>query len=393
MRGRHFDSMEDEAVENEQAVRTASVAAFFQLLAIWIDKWHDKWLAPLSNFQLIAGVVALLVAAHIATTTLFWSLSRSVPEWLCQAMGAFTAILFGVPIVAFGLLEYRRAHDARRRFQRVVRQLIAARDEAQRASETKSHFLASMSHELRTPLNAIIGFSEILKTEAFGPLGMPRYIEYAADIHHSGQHLLSLVNDILDLSKIEAGVEHINTNAPVDLTAKIEAICRTMSVIATENGTRLTSKLPPEPVHILANRRMMAQVLMNLISNAIKFSHEAGIISVALTLEENGDVVVEVSDTGIGMTRHETEIALIPFSQIDSHHSRRHAGTGLGLPLVKAMVELHGGHLSIISKPGIGTTTRFTIPHIRVIAEATDETRMAQEVPESPRKPLLANRK
>jgi len=377
MRGPVLDSADAELSSERRAMRAASVAALLQLAALWFDKWHDKWLAPLSNFQLVAGVVALLIVAHVGTAALFWSLSGSLPEWLCMAQGTITAILFGTPIATIACLEYRRAHAARRRFQRVVGQLILARDEAVRASETKSHFLASMSHELRTPLNAIIGFSEILKSETFGPLGVPRYIEYASDIHQSGQHLLSLVNDILDLSKIEAGVDHIKTNTPVDLTAKIVRVCRAMTVIANDSGVRLAVKTPSEPIHVFANKRMMAQILMNLMSNAIKFSKSGDAVTIAVTRDDDFDVIVDITDTGPGMTEREAEIALIPFSQIHSHHSQKHAGTGLGLPLAKAMVELHGGRLSIISKPGVGTTARFSIPHIRVMAEVAHEPKVA----------------
>ena len=361
-----------EAAADARAVRAASLAAFLQLLTLRFDRWHDRWLASLSNFQLIAGVVLLLVAAHITTAALFWHFSDIVPEWMCQMMGVMTAVVYGVPAAAFGCLEYRRAHASRRRFQSVVRQLIAARDEAECASRAKSHFLASMSHELRTPLNAIIGFSEILKTEAFGPVGTPRYAEYAGDIFASGQHLLSLVNDILDLSKIEAGVEHLKTNNQIDLVAKIRAVHRAMSVIADRQGVQLVARLPAESVPILANKRMMTQVLMNLISNAIKFSQTGGTVTVSLKHCENRDVVIEVADTGLGMTEQEAELALQPFSQIDSHHSRKHEGTGLGLPLTKAMVELHGGRLSIASKPGSGTTVRITIPNMRVVAGTVD---------------------
>ncbi len=363
---------EGETLADMRVIRAASLAAFLQLLALRFDRWHDRWLASLSNFQLIAGVVLLLVIAHLVTAALFWHMSAAVPEWMCQTMGALTAIAFGAPVAAFGCLEYRRAHASRRRFQRVVRQLIAARDEAERASRAKSHFLASMSHELRTPLNAIIGFSEILKTGAFGPIGIPRYAEYAADIFTSGQHLLSLVNDILDLSKIESGVEHLKTDTRIDLASKIRAVCRSMTVIANGNAVLLTPKLPAESVHILANKRMMTQVLMNLISNAIKFSKAGGTVTVSLTHGESRDVIVAVADTGPGMTEQEAELALQPFSQIHSHQSRKHDGTGLGLPLTKAMVELHGGRLTLSSKPGFGTTVRFTIPNVRMVAKTID---------------------
>ena len=223
-----------------------------------------------------------------------------------------------------------------------------------------------MSHELRTPLNAIIGFSEIIKEETFGPIGMRRYCDYANDINKSGYHLLSLINDVLDLSKIESGRGSVRRDSEVDLTTVIEDVCGLMSVTAEKNRVILSSRLPKERVKVSADDRMLRQILLNLISNAIKFTLENGQVLVRMSLQESG-ALIEVADTGIGMTLQEQTIALQPFGQIDSFQARKHKGTGLGLPLVNAMVELHGGSMTMRSTPGEGTSVAFNLPRERVL--------------------------
>ncbi len=278
----------------------------------------------------------------------------------------FATVCVGTPIVGFGQMQYRRARQAYFNSVRLTEQLIAARDEARAANAEKSRFLASMSHELRTPLNAIIGFSEILRDETFGQIAVRRYVEYARDIHKSGHHLLSLINDILDLSKIEFGQQNIRKDAAFSLSPVIREICDMMRITAQKYGVDLSVSLPKEDIRISADERMIWQILLNLISNAIKFTPENGRILVRLGVEPSG-INIAVADSGIGMTPQEQIIALQPFGQVDSFQARKHSGTGLGLTLVKAMVELHGGAMGIRSAPGEGTTVSFSIPMSRFI--------------------------
>jgi len=230
---------------------------------------------------------------------------------------------------------------------------------AEEANQSKSEFLANMSHELRTPLNAINGFSDIMKKEMFGPLGDARYKEYVSDILFSGQHLLSLINDILDMSKIEAGKMTLNTE-PMIMSDMIGQVIRIIRGRADENRLKLTydGTMTPE---IEADPRAVKQILLNLATNAIKFTPEGG--EVRITVEpKSAGLIIHVSDTGIGISKEDIARLAQPFEQIDSQHSRKHEGTGLGLALSKSLVELHGGNFKISSVVGQGTTVTFTLP-------------------------------
>ena len=231
---------------------------------------------------------------------------------------------------------------------------------AEEANHSKSEFLANMSHELRTPLNAINGFSDIMKKEMFGPLGDPRYKEYVNDILFSGQHLLSLINDILDMSKIEAGKMTLNTEA-LQMSDMISQVIRIVRGRADENRLKLVyeDQIMPE---IEADPRAVKQILLNLATNAIKFTPEGGVVTIAVESKSAG-LIIRVSDTGIGISEEDIERLAQPFEQIDSQHSRKHEGTGLGLALSKSLVELHGGNFKIQSVVGQGTTVIFTLPN------------------------------
>jgi len=231
---------------------------------------------------------------------------------------------------------------------------------AEEANHSKSEFLANMSHELRTPLNAINGFSDIMKKEMFGPLGDPRYKEYVNDILFSGQHLLSLINDILDMSKIEAGKMTLNTEA-LQMSDMISQVIRIVRGRADENRLKLVyeDQIMPE---IEADPRAVKQILLNLTTNAIKFTPEGGVVTIAVEAKSAG-LIIRVSDTGIGISEEDIERLAQPFEQIDSQHSRKHEGTGLGLALSKSLVELHGGNFKIQSVVGQGTTVIFTLPN------------------------------
>ena len=242
------------------------------------------------------------------------------------------------------------------------------RDEAERANRTKSEFLANMSHELRSPLNAVIGFAEIMKDELFGALGSAQYREYAYDIWTSGRHLLDLINDILDLSKIEAGkLDLLETR--FSLGSTIGACIRLISGRAQQADIALHSTVTADGVVLWADERKLKQVLINLLTNAIKFTKPGGRVKVAV-VDGAGTLDIRISDTGIGMTPEEIPIAMAAFGQVDSSLARKHDGTGLGLPLSKALVELHDGTLEIESEAGIGTTVTVKLPAERILARS-----------------------
>jgi signal transduction histidine kinase len=244
--------------------------------------------------------------------------------------------------------------------------LRRAKEEAEMGSRTKTEFLANMSHELRTPLNAIIGFSEILHGQVFGTIGDPRYCEYAADIRDSGQHLLNLINDLLDVSKVEFGKVELSEDT-VDLAPIIEASRRLMRDRAEEAGIALTVEVPRDMPYLLVDARRIKQIILNLMSNAVKFTPGGGRVSVRVVSHDNGEVSLSVADTGIGIAPQNLETALRPFGQIDSHLSRKFEGSGLGLPLTKSMIELHGGRLTLESEIGRGTVATIWVPAMRVM--------------------------
>ena len=231
---------------------------------------------------------------------------------------------------------------------------------AEAANQAKSEFLANMSHELRTPLNAINGFSEIMLAEMFGPLGDRRYQDYCRDILNSGQHLLALINDILDMSKIEAGKMALRFE-PVAMEEVAEEAVRVVRNRAEAAGLELDLELPDLP-EVEADYRAVKQVLLNLLSNAIKFTPRGGRISVRA--ERGGDerVRINVKDTGIGIAAEDLVRLARPFEQIESQQAKTQQGTGLGLALSKALLEMHGGALELSSAPGQGTTASFTLP-------------------------------
>jgi signal transduction histidine kinase len=239
---------------------------------------------------------------------------------------------------------------------------LAAKETAERSNRVKSEFLAVMSHELRTPLNAILGFSEMIGREVLGP-GAAQYREYANDIHGAGAHLLTLINDILDLSKAEAGKLEL-TSEPVDLNDLIKECARLVRGRAVEQKLRITLRVALLPL-LLIDRLRVKQILLNLLSNAIKFTPEGGVVSVLADRDAIGGVVICVCDTGIGIAPEMIPLAFEPFRQIDSALSRKFPGTGLGLSLVKTFVELHGGEVKIESNLGKGTLVFIVFPKSR----------------------------
>ena len=247
-----------------------------------------------------------------------------------------------------------------------TQELKEAKDAAENANRAKSEFLANMSHELRTPLNAIIGFSSTIKEEYFGPLGHPKYTEYMGDILTSGHHLLELINDVLDVSAIEAGKVELS-DVEILIPEIVEASVNLVRAQAETGKITIGAKLADDLPHLRGGDRRVKQILLNLLSNAVKFTHEGGEISIRSQLNENGGLAISIGDTGIGMDEDEMSSALSMFGQVDSGLARRHEGSGLGLPLTRGLMELHGGSLEIISEKGRGTTAIAHFPPDRTI--------------------------
>ncbi len=246
--------------------------------------------------------------------------------------------------------------------------LRLAKEQADTANKAKSAFLANMSHELRTPLNAVIGFSEMMIKETFGPLGSPKYAEYLGDIHSSARHLLEIINEVLDMSKIEAGRVELDEHE-TDLRPLFETVGRMIAARATELNLSVTLCVDPDVPYLYVDPRLTRQVLLNLATNAVKFSNPGGRIDMRAFMDEaSGGVRIVVSDNGIGIPKDRIKIAMEPFGQVsDSVVVRGMQGTGLGLPLARAMVELHGGTLALESDQGKGTTVTITFPATRSV--------------------------
>jgi PAS domain S-box-containing protein len=247
-------------------------------------------------------------------------------------------------------------------------ELRDAKERAEETSRQKSEFLARISHELRTPLNAILGFSEVMRLERFGKLQNEKYRDYVSDIHESGAHLLSLINDLLDLSKVEAGKLELNFTS-VDLAEVTDHAMRLLSERAQQARVSLKRSFPPQLPNVVADLRSMRQIMINLLSNAIKFTDPGGQIVVSVRLTKAGELVLRVKDTGIGMSEEQLKEALEPFRQVTSSTRPEREGTGLGLPLTKALVEANRASFSISSAPSKGTAIEITYPTTRVLAD------------------------
>ena len=252
----------------------------------------------------------------------------------------------------------------RRRAAELVEEALA---EAERANQAKSEFLATMSHEFRTPLNAILGFSEMLRSQYLGPIGNGSYREYADDIHVSGQHMLALVNDVLDIAAIEAGKRELDMR-PIDLADIVRTCVRGFEKPALDAGIDLRVEMPPEPPELKGDHRSMVQIIQNLLSNAVKFTEPGGRITLSVIPGED-DLTVVVADTGIGIAPDLLPQVVEPFSQSRDNPHLTEEGTGLGLAIVNSLVEAHGGHLEIESEVNVGTTVTVRFPMMRAAAE------------------------
>ena len=218
-------------------------------------------------------------------------------------------------------------------------------------------------------LNAIIGFSEVIRSELYGPLGVPKYREYIGDVHNAGQHLLSLINDILDLSKVEAGHADLHEEV-LDVRVVVAAALTVVRQCLRQLGHRLTLDIPDDLPLLRADAVRLKQILINLLSNAVKFTPAAGRLEVSAAVNRDGAMQIAISDSGIGIAPADIQTALAPFGQVDSGLSRRFEGTGLGLPLTKKLVELHQGTFHLQSVPGQGTTATISFPRARIVQPA-----------------------
>ncbi len=292
------------------------------------------------------------------------------PGMLVIAIAAVTIIIVVLGL-AGSIVDRLHAHVSelqtmKRRLEESAARMAEALEAAEAAKRAKSDFLAAMSHELRTPLNAVLGFSEMLEREPFGALGNPRYREYVEHIRTSGSHLLRLISDVLEFSKAEAGALTLD-ETEIDLETEISAVLASLAAIAAKGGLALESKMARDLPRLRADGRRVRQILLNLLSNAIKFTSPGGTVRVHAFAPGRG-ISIAVSDTGIGMAPAEIAKAFERFRQVDSHLSRRYEGAGLGLPLTKQFVELHGGTIELASAPGKGTTATVAFPDSRVLA-------------------------
>ncbi len=256
---------------------------------------------------------------------------------------------------AIDITERRKGEEA----------LVRAVEESKVANRAKTEFLANMSHELRTPLNAIVGFSEVIKDEMFGPLLQQKYRDYVGDIHDSGEHLLSIINDILDLSRIEAGVTTLMEDE-VDIAALIADSSRIAQGRTDSGRANILHHIAVGLPRLVCDSRLLKQVLLNILSNALKFTPYHGDVTITAWRDDFGGLEIKVSDSGIGIPADRINDVLLPFTQIEDSYVRRHEGAGLGLPLSKQFVELHGGSLIIESTEGHGTAVTIRLPKERL---------------------------
>jgi signal transduction histidine kinase len=327
----------------------------------------DLRLGKTSGIDLLARLrndrpelIGVLMTAELDTHTAVAALRRGAYDYFDKSVDPQS--LFAVLDRCFDRVDLLRDRE------RAYQGLRLAKEEAEAANQAKSGFLATMSHELRTPLNAIIGISEMMLREVLGALGNEQYRAYVNDIHASGTHLLQIINDILDLSKAEAGKFELAEDV-FDLRDVMRSVGQLTAGRVHEAELTQAVELPDDLPPLRGDERKTKQVLLNLITNSVKFTPAGGSITISARWDVESGLAITVADTGIGIPRADIERVLKPFEQIDSSLSRQHQGTGLGLPLVKAIMELHDGRIELNSELDNGTRATVTFPSERVLAQ------------------------
>jgi len=313
----------------------------------------------LSRFRALRpDLICVMMTAHVDTQSAIAALRQGAYDYFDKSSDP--AELLAVFDRCF---EKARLQEENRSAYEALR---IAKEAAEKANRAKSEFLANISHELRTPLNAIIGFSEVMMQGILGPVANESYQGYLKDIHDSGIDLLNIINDILDLSKAEAGKLELSEQS-VDVAAVIDAVGRLMATKIDVAGLTLQASIAPGLALLFCDRLKLKQVLLNLLSNAVKFTPPGGRIEISATSDHETGFVVAICDTGIGIAEEDIARVLQPFEQVESSLSRSHNGTGLGLPLTAAMMALHGGRLALASELGRGTTATIRFPAERLV--------------------------
>ena len=318
-----------------------------------------------------SGVTEGVIELYSDVTARVQAVTTDV-TWLSIGLAWTFGLLYGVLFLivrrANGIIkrQYKDLHhEVSERLKTEVR-LQHALNDAEQVNSAKSEFLAHMSHELRTPLNSIIGFAETMTQQVFGKIGNAKYLEYAKDIHSSGSHLLSLINEVLDVSKVEAGAMKIQ-ETDIDLAHTIRECTTMMKVEAEKVGIDLQLSLPGTLPVFRGDILRLKQIFLNLLSNAIKFTPTGGRITLEAGIDDTGSLRIAVTDTGIGIKPEDVSRILLPFEQVQNHQQRTAEGTGLGLALSKSLTELHGGNLKLESEPGVGTTVTLSFPPERAL--------------------------
>jgi signal transduction histidine kinase len=342
----------------------AGVAGGMVHLAVVLLGW---WARKPAQVAALAAFASLLVLVGFALRFDEVALQVALVERVIALLAIWGVAAFLIAAKRREIVQGRRRRALAARVRDQAAALTTTQIHAELTQRSRSEFFAQMGHELRTPLNAIIGFSEIIKDEIFGPVGSARYREYLHDINESGHHLLDLVNDLMDIAKLELGKTALE-EAPVELSELIRACVAEAAGAAQAGGVALEIGIPDDLAQLRADGRKLRQILDNLLSNAVKFTAPGGTVKVSAWSSADAGFVLQIADDGIGMALKDIPVALAPFGQIENALRQRHEGSGLGLPLTKALVELHAGSFDLQSEPGAGTKVTLRFPPERVIA-------------------------